>query len=115
MSRIDTMVVRNLSEIPYIPTSHKIGTKQVILSNTETGSNVTQIARNILTKGSIVESHVHPSMDEHFLFLEGNGEMTIGEKHIKCIPDMFILVPATVSHTLKANTQLKFITFSVAL
>ncbi len=109
------MVVRNLSEIPYIPTSHDIGIKQVLLANEETESNITQIARNVLTEGSMVESHVHPSMDEHFIFLEGEGKIVIGEKSINCRPGLFVLVPATVPHSIQAYTELKFITLSVAL
>lgn len=109
------MIVRNLNEIPYVPTSHNIGEKQVMLNKKETESAVTQIAKHILQSGSLVEEHVHPSMDEHFLFLNGEGEIIVNGTSIECSSGLFVLVPATVNHSIKAYTKLIFITFSVAL
>ena len=109
------MIVRNLNEIPYIPTSHNIGEKQVLLSKDETESPVTQIAKHILQGGSYVEEHAHPTMDEHFIFLDGDGEININGLSIKCTSGLFVLVPATASHSVKAYTNLIFITFSVAI
>ncbi|MDE6749524.1 MAG: cupin domain-containing protein [Lachnospiraceae bacterium] len=109
------MIVRNLYEIPFVPTSHDIGKKQVLLSNTETESKITQIAKTVLPAESVIEQHAHPSMDEHFLFLCGEGEIIIDETILTCVPGLFVLVPATTKHYIIAKTELCFMTFSVAL
>lgn len=112
---LDRLVVRNLTDTPTQPTSHMAGFKQVLLSDQETESKVTQIARNRIPAGCIVEEHVHPSMDEHFVFIEGKGKITVERKTIECVPELFVLIPAKTPHSVEAYSDLCFFTFSVAL
>lgn len=111
----DRLITRYLSEIAFVPTSHKIGYKQVLLGNDDTDSQVTQIAKTKLRAGCVVEDHAHPSMDEHFLFIDGGGVLIVDGRSIECVPGLFVLVPAQARHSLTAYTDLNFITFSVAL
>lgn len=108
-------IKRNLSEILPIPTAHQIGMKTVLLSNVETISNITQIAITELRQGEEVESHVHPTMDEHYLFVSGEGVMCVDEEKIDCRQGVFLLVPAKSVHSMCAMTDMKFITIGIAL
>lgn len=107
-------IVRSLADIPALPTAHGTGLKQVLLAASETDSAVTQIARTSFRSGERAESHIHPTMDEHYLFLEGRGSMTLGDDRRDCLPGDYILVPAGTAHSLLALTDMKFITIGIA-
>lgn len=108
-------IVRLLSEIQAQPTAHQIGLKQVLLANDETQSKLTQIALTTLHKGEEVGQHVHKTMDEHYLFISGEGRFMLGEKAIECVEGLFLLVPAGCQHSMVATTELKLMTIGVAL
>ncbi len=108
-------IVRILSETQPQPTAHQIGLKQVLLANDETPSKITQIAVTTLRKGEEVEPHVHKTMDEHYLFVSGEGWFMLGDERIECREGVFLLVPAGCEHCMEATTDLKFMTIGVAL
>ena len=108
-------ILKNLAEIPSVPTAHQIGLKKVLLNNHESYSNLTQIAITVLQKNEMVEPHVHPTMDEHYLFVSGEGVMCIDGKDVMCSPGVFLLIPATCVHSMQAVTDMKFLTIGVAL
>lgn len=107
-------VFRRISEIPALPTAHAVGLKKVLLANDETESAVTQIAVTTFNPGESAEPHVHSTMDEHYIFLEGDGVMTIGGKDYCCHADSYLLVQAGTVHTLRAVSRMKFITIGIA-
>lgn len=72
------VVWKHIGKLEPIATSHGVGEKRVIVSQAEIGKPVTQIARTLLRAGERVEKHMHPTMDEHFFFLE--GECTVRER-----------------------------------
>lgn len=109
------LLIRNLSNIPAIPTAHHVGMKQVFVANNETTSLVTQIAIGQLSPGEVVELHTHSTMDEHYLFLEGSGEMIIDGETYLCKSGTFMLIPAGAEHGLKAVSEMRFVTVGVAL
>lgn len=109
------LLIRRLSDIPAIPTAHHVGLKQVLLANSETPSAITQIAMSQFTKGESVEPHLHPTMDEHYLFLEGSGKMTIDGETYPLQAGDFILIPAGTKHDLVALEDMRFVTVGVAL
>ena len=108
-------IVRLLSETIPQPTAHQIGLKQVLLANNETPSYITQISVTTLRKGEQVEEHVHNTMDEHYLFLSGEGCFVLNGKKMECREGLFLLVPAGTPHYMWAETELKCITIGVAL
>lgn len=89
--------------------------KQVLLANDETSTSITQIAVTTLKEGEYISIHIHKTMEEYFLFLKGSGSLKAIDEEIKCYEGMFILVPAGIPHSLRANSELKFITIGVAL
>lgn len=107
-------IIRELSEIVAKPTTHEVGSKKVLLSPNETESAVTQIAVTCLEKGEKVEAHIHKTMDEHYFFLEGEAILFLNnEKHV-CRYGTYILVYSGAVHSLKALTDIKFITIGIA-
>jgi len=108
-------IVRLLSETLPQPTAHHNGLKQVLLANDETSSNITQISVTTLRKGEQVEEHVHKTMDEHYLFLSGEGCFVLNGVKIECREGLFLLVPAGTPHYMWAETELKCITIGVAI
>ncbi len=109
------IIYKDYSLLDSIPTSHKIGEKKVLLSNAETISNITQLAISKLFANDIVEEHVHPSMDEHYIITGGEGIMQIDSESYEFNAGKFILVPAGCCHNLVATTDLEFITISVSI
>lgn len=108
-------IIRLLSKVPYQQTSHHIGMKKVLLSDTDTPSHITQISVITLQKGEQVEKHVHQTMDEHYLFLSGEGYFMIGGETISVEDGLFILVPAGSCHSMEATGKLTFVTVGVAM
>ena len=80
----------------------------------DTESSVTQIAVTKLKKGEEVESHVHKTMDEHYIILSGEGVMDIDGESLECKDDMYVLISKGSLHSLKATTDMKFITIGIA-
>lgn len=107
-------IIKDIDTIPAVPTAHHIGLKQVLLSCGDTTSSVTQIACTQLLQGEQVEEHVHETMDEHYLFEEGVGVMTIDGIDYDCKSGIYILVPAGCSHSLRAVQNMKFFTLGIA-
>lgn len=110
-----SVIIKNIEQIEAIKTSHQIGLKKVFLSDKETISDITQIAFCKLSAKETVESHIHISMDEHYIFTSGNGIMYVDHSFYECKSGMFILVPAGSSHYLEALTDLEFYTIGVAI
>lgn len=108
-------LLKKLSEIPFVSTSHGVGLKQVLLSNEETESSITQIARASLKAGESVEEHCHQTMDEHFLSLEGSGYIYVGGNRVTFSSGTYILIKAGSKHRVEAISNLSFMTIGVAL
>ena len=109
------VIIKNIFDIHSVPTSHNIGLKTVLLSDCESNSNITQIAVTSFRIGEQVESHVHKTMDEHYLFIEGKARLEIDGEIIGCSKGSYVLVPAGCFHRLLAETDLKFISIGIAL
>lgn len=109
------IIYRDYNLLEPVPTSHQIGEKKVLLSNSETISNITQLALCKLFANDKVEEHVHPTMDEHFIVVSGEGIIQIDNENYDLKAGKFILVPAGSYHNLFAVTNIEFITISVAL
>lgn len=108
-------IVKCLRDILPQSTSHGVGQKQVLLSRNETSSNITQIAITMLQPKEHVKPHVHPTMDEYYLFLSGKGCMTVGKEEVVCEEGLFLVIPAKEVHAIYAETEMKFIILGMAL
>lgn len=95
-------LIRKLSDIVPISTSHGVGQKRVLLSGNESGCSLTQIAITELKTGEIASAHIHPDMQEAFYVLDGELEILVDGMPNICHKDSFIYVDNGVSHMLKA-------------
>lgn len=109
------VICRNLADIPAKPTAHRCGLKTILLANEETVSDVTQIAKTILRKDEFVETHIHLSMDEHYLFIRGEAIMTIENDVYNCSEGTFIMVPSGFRHQLKPIADVEILTIGIAI
>ncbi|NPD92399.1 cupin domain-containing protein [Xylanibacter muris] len=82
-------IVKKVSDIEAVPTSHGAGLKQV-------------------------SGHAHPTMDEHFIVLSGKGTMTADGRKIPMLPDTYIGVPAGCRHEIIVEDEMVLFTIGVA-
>lgn len=104
------MLIRHLSSIHQVPTSHSCGLKQVLLSNEETSSKITQIAITRLKQGETAGEHFHPDMEEYFFVLDGALRIKVDNKSHDCARGDFIVVSHGERHELHAFLDCKVLT-----
>ena len=107
--------MKNIKTLSIVTTTHSIGKKQILLNSQETSTSLTQIAVTQLKAGETAEEHLHPTMEEFFLFQKGDAIMTVGEEQIACSSGDFISIPANTPHSLKAITDIEIITIGCAI
>lgn len=108
-------IKKNIKELPIITTTHGVGEKRVLLNSQETSTPLTQITVTRLKAGEMAKEHLHPTMEEFFLFQKGDAIMTVGEEQIACSSGDFISIPANTPHALKAITDIEIITIGCAV
>lgn len=108
------LIFKNINDIKGVSTAHGIGVKQVLLSNGDTDSAVTQIAVTTLRAGDEVKPHMHKIMDEHYFILNGEGIMFICNKQYPIEYGTYLLIAAGEEHSLRALTNLQMITIGIA-
>lgn len=109
------IIRKSLLDIHPCSTAHHIGQKYTLLTDKDTNTDLTQIAVTQLKAGEMTKEHLHPTMEEFFLFQKGDGIITVGEKQITCGSGDFISIPANTLHSLKAITDIEIITIGCAI
>ena len=113
MPNLCKVVWRHIGDIAPVATSHGVGEKRVIVSQAEIGWPVTQVARTILRYNEIVEMHIHPTMDEHFFFLDGECIVKVGDSNYLCKGGDYLFVPANNNHEIIVNEETILITVGI--
>lgn len=108
-------MIRHLNDISPILTSHGVGQKRVLLSSSEAGCSLTQIAVTTLKEGEIATAHIHPDMQEAFYVLEGEIDVVLDGKHTSCNKDAFVYVEKCTSHEIKAITDCRIMTIGCVI
>lgn len=101
---------RSLRNISPVITSHAVGQKKVLLSRSEAGCNLTQIAVTDLKAGEVALAHIHPDMQEGFYVLEGDLDVTLNDETLHCHKDDFVYVESGTAHELLAITDVRVMT-----
>lgn len=101
---------KSLRNIPQIITSHAVGQKRVLLSRSEAGCDITQIAVTDLQSGEVALAHIHPDMQEGFYVLEGDLDVTLNDETLHCHKDDFVYVESGTAHELRAITKVRVMT-----
>lgn len=92
----------NINELGLVSTSHDSGTKRVLIDKYSTETGITQIAVAYLKKGDVVETHIHPTMEECFLVRKGTVKIVWGERCDVLSVDDFIKIDKNTGHSLEA-------------
>lgn len=108
------VVVKRISEINNIPTTHGLGHKKILIDGNHTDISITQIAYTKLAVGDVVEKHVHLTMDEHFIILEGMCHLYCVGNDYRVEKGLYMYVPAGVEHRIEVVEPLTVITIGVA-
>jgi quercetin dioxygenase-like cupin family protein len=103
-------MIKDIDNMIGVATSHGAGLKKVLCSNAETDSNITQIAMTTLRAGEVVDAHVHADMEEHFIFEQGDVELTLNDDLHLIHDRKYVLIPRGVKHGIKALTDCRLIT-----
>ncbi|CCH53510.1 Cupin 2 conserved barrel domain protein [Fibrisoma limi BUZ 3] len=112
MEKITATIANLVSE----STAHLQGSKKVFLRNADTPTNITQVAYGSFKASDFCEMHTHPTMEECFYFLSGNGIYTVGDQKITLQNGVFVRIPAGIPHRLEAvgDQPLEYVYFGVA-
>ena len=121
---MDLTTAENLTRLIYLDarqveeahTSHHFGVKQVLSNGFAELFQIKQIAIGTLNQGEDIAEHVHLDMDEHYYFLEGEGQMFVSGDEFALKEGIFLNVPATAKHRLVCTSgTLRFIYFCLAV
>lgn len=115
MSGTEVQLIKHLSNIPAVKTSHGVGEKRVLVANTDTLTNVTQIALTRLKAGEIAAAHSHLDMEEWFLITEGDINFIIDGVTYHCHKDDFVTISIGSSHELHAISDSEIMTIGCQL
>lgn len=109
-------ITAHLAQLEPVLTAHAQGAKQVFLRHGDTQTSLTQVAYGMFAPTDFCDLHTHPTMEECFFFLKGQGVYTVGEQHIPLQEGVFVRIPAGVPHRLEATgpEPLEYVYFGVA-
>lgn len=104
------MMIRSLTDITPVPSSHKVGLKRVLLAAEESGCAITQIAVTDLKAGEVAEAHMHEDVMEGFYVMSGVLEMVLDGNVERCEAKDFMWVSCGRGHELRAITDVRMMT-----
>jgi mannose-6-phosphate isomerase-like protein (cupin superfamily) len=112
---MSSKIFARLNDLPFVKTSHQVGFKKVIFNSNDFESDVTQLAFGELLTNQHIDSHMHESMEEIFIFISGTGIITINHIDYEIRNDSIYRIPIKTEHSIKALSDLNFYYFGVAL
>ena len=110
-------VFQSLDDIAPVVTAHGKGEKFIFLAQQDTQTALTQFAYGRLMPGEDIQQHLHPTMEEYFYFIDGEGEYLINDVAYRISPGSFFCIAANTLHALTATgtRPLTFVYFGVAM
>lgn len=108
-------LIKRLDEICWNNSSHTGVYKKIIFTNEFFQSNITQVAYSELGAGEQIDYHIHESMDEVFLLIEGVCEFNVNDEVFLANSQSAIRIPAKIKHSIRAITDCNFYYFGVSL
>ncbi|MBI5614258.1 cupin domain-containing protein [Candidatus Gottesmanbacteria bacterium] len=91
----------NLQDIPTEMTHNNTTFRKRLITVEEKKGRIATSNYARLTKGSQLEPHAHTDGEEFYLFLEGSGEMLVGEEWMSVGKGDFVTVPKNAVHSIK--------------
>lgn len=110
-------IFKYLEDISPVAINHGTSNKYVFASNDQMSSALTQVAYGRFERGDVCAEHAHPTMDEFFFFIKGEGKYRVGHETINIKANTFLRIPAGVLHSLVASSDeaLEFVYWGIAL
>ncbi len=96
---------KNLKDIITEATHHNTILRKRLITVEENKGSLATCNYAWLEKGKQLEVHSHPDGEEFYLFLEGKGEILVGEKWIPVQKDDFVTIPKGNNHSLKNKNK----------
>ncbi|HUD05169.1 MAG TPA: cupin domain-containing protein [Patescibacteria group bacterium] len=96
---------KNLKDIPTEKTHHDTVFRKRLITTAENKGKLATYNYAWIEKGKQLEIHSHPDGEEFYLFLEGKGEMLVGDQWVTVGKDDFITVPKGNNHSVKNNND----------
>jgi quercetin dioxygenase-like cupin family protein len=106
---------RNISKLKFTTSQHTGQLKKVIFRGSEMRSSLTQVAYAELHAGETIEEHLHESMEEVFLILDGYCEFSLNGISYFLEKDSVIKIAPKIKHKLKAIKDTKLYYFGVSV
>ena len=106
---------RSIDDIKIQPLNHDSGTKKVLFNYQDFDTPCRQISVATFNAGDVCEEHVHPTLDEHFYWEEGEGFFTINGENVPFAKGDYIYVPANTSHSIKFEKTSRCMCIGIAL
>jgi len=113
MPKEKLVIFRHYCDIHPITTNHGVGEKYILATGHDVGIPITQIAQTTLHRGEHVDSHVHPTMEEHFIFLDGQCNVIIEGNCYYCNKGDYLFVPANHFHEIIVEEETILITIGI--
>ncbi|MFZ4455720.1 MAG: cupin domain-containing protein [Bacteroidales bacterium] len=99
----------------WVKTNHQSGKKRVLLNKEQSNTNLTQVALGFIEKNTTIENHKHPTMEEFFFILSGNGLFILESKSLSVSQNDIIRVPANCDHSIEAISDLEFLYWGISI
>ncbi len=98
--------LRNITDIPTELIHNNTTLRKRLVSTDEhhTGDIATMNYAWLEPKKQL-DIHTHIDGEEFYFFLEGTGQMLVGEEWLPVTKDDFVIVPAATNHSVKNNTD----------
>lgn len=108
---VNFFMKKNLNDIKTEMTHSQTVFLKRLITVSENKGKVATFNYAWLEKGKQLETHVHPDGWEFYLFLEGKGEMLVGDNWFPVSKGDFVTIPPKNNHSLKNkhNQPLTFI------
>ncbi len=108
--------LKKLSDIIPETTAHGFGEKFVFRKNEEMPNASKQVAYGHFKVGEACEEHTHPTMDEYFFFISGEGTCIIEGVEYPLTCNTFLEISAGKKHSFHAdkNKDLQFVYWGIA-
>lgn len=108
-------IKRYIPDLKEIPLNHDSGTKKVLFNYQDADTPCRQISIASFKAGDVCEAHTHPSLDEHFIWQEGEGYYILNGERVEFSAGDYIYVPAKTEHTIHFTSDSRCMCIGVAL
>lgn len=109
------MIKRKIDDLAVVPLNHDSGSKKVLFNYQDFDTPCRQISIAYFKNGDMCEAHRHESLDEHFIWQEGEGYFLLDGKRVDFAVGDYIYVPAKTEHAICFTADSRCVCIGIAL